>query len=319
MYEIRIGVILHSLFQIIILILISFTFAEAKSPDYWRVKGTETNWSIKRRFTFFKPNMINCLNLWLVPDSIDTTSLFVNTWYDISGNNYNAIQTNTNYSPTYKFDNIFNSYFLQFDGENDFLDISDTIPIGTAIILGKYARNCNYFLYDNESPLNAGTTASDFLFLPKINTTYLKNNFYFEDNFYINGNNTISLDPINNLKIMIGIRNGLINNLSDITIGTRMNIEYAKYDLYEIIIYDTALTDTQRTNVEQYLRYKYAPPVNLGYDININYGFADTVINAGERFTDYVWSTGVSGQVSTTVNQSGIYSVTVTDIFGMNH
>ncbi|MCK4664220.1 MAG: PKD domain-containing protein [Bacteroidales bacterium] len=286
------------------------------STYYWRVKGSETNWSIKRCFTFFKVNMINSLNLWLIPDSTDTTSLYVNTWYDVSGNNYNAIQTNMDYGPAYKFDNIFNSYFLQFDGENDFLDISDTIPIGTAIILGKYARNNNYFLYDNESPLNAGTTASDFLFLPKINTTYLKSNFYFGDNFYINGNKTISLDPINNLKIMIGIRNDLVNNLSDITIGTRMNIEYAKYDLYEIIIYSQALNDSLRTLVEQYLRYKYAPPVNLGYDINIDYGFCDTEINAGDGYIDYVWSTGETGQVSSTTVNAGVYSVTVTDIFG---
>ena len=34
---------MHSLFQIIILIFISFTFAEAKEPNYWRVKGVAYN------------------------------------------------------------------------------------------------------------------------------------------------------------------------------------------------------------------------------------------------------------------------------------
>ena len=34
---------MHRLFQIIILILISFTFTEAKDPDYWRVKGVAWN------------------------------------------------------------------------------------------------------------------------------------------------------------------------------------------------------------------------------------------------------------------------------------
>ncbi len=30
---------MHSLFQVIILIFISFAFAEAKSPDYWKIQG----------------------------------------------------------------------------------------------------------------------------------------------------------------------------------------------------------------------------------------------------------------------------------------
>ena len=34
---------MHRIFQIIILILISFTFAEAKDPNYWRVKGVAFN------------------------------------------------------------------------------------------------------------------------------------------------------------------------------------------------------------------------------------------------------------------------------------
>ncbi len=34
---------MHRIFQIIILILIFFTFTEAKDPDYWRVKGVAFN------------------------------------------------------------------------------------------------------------------------------------------------------------------------------------------------------------------------------------------------------------------------------------
>ncbi|HOD89431.1 MAG TPA: PKD domain-containing protein, partial [Bacteroidales bacterium] len=61
---------------------------------------------------------------------------------------------------------------------------------------------------------------------------------------------------------------------------------------------------------------KYSPPLSLGYDIRVPYGFCDTAISAYKPwFTSYLWSTGETDSVIH-VNKPGVYSCTVTDIFG---
>jgi PKD repeat protein len=85
----------------------------------------------------------------------------------------------------------------------------------------------------------------------------------------------------------------------------------------EIIFYDTILNDSLRNLIEIYLRNKYAPPVNLGYDIRVPYGFCDTAITTAYKpwYVAYQWSTGETDSIIH-VNKPGVYSVTVTDIFG---
>jgi len=83
----------------------------------------------------------------------------------------------------------------------------------------------------------------------------------------------------------------------------------------ELIYYYAPLNDSLYALNEQYLRHKYAPAVNLGEDIIVKYGFGDTTITAVDHFTNYHWSNGDSIQ-SITVNNSGFYSLTATDIFG---
>ena len=86
----------------------------------------------------------------------------------------------------------------------------------------------------------------------------------------------------------------------------------------DVIAYRADLSTYEDSLINIYYIKKYAPPVNLGYNMKIPYGFCDTILDAGSRFTDYVWSTGnIEDTLSTlSVNQTGHYSVTVTDIFG---
>jgi PKD repeat protein len=86
-------------------------------------------------------------------------------------------------------------------------------------------------------------------------------------------------------------------------------------DIAEIIIYDSALPDSSRYQVEQYLRFKYAPQINLGPDIDVKYGVCGTVLDAGVPFTNYRWNTG---ETTRTINvvANGTYWVTANDIFG---
>lgn len=86
-------------------------------------------------------------------------------------------------------------------------------------------------------------------------------------------------------------------------------------NIAEVLVYRRALTTGERTQVENYLYDKYAPPVDLGSDIKEDYRLCPIAINAGPRFVRYVWSTGDTTQ-QISVQISGDYWVRVTDVFG---
>src|SRR5690554_6990297 len=85
-------------------------------------------------------------------------------------------------------------------------------------------------------------------------------------------------------------------------------------DIAEYIYYNRALTISEIEDVENYLRHKYAPPVNLGPNIT-QYGFCDTTLYAGKRFDSYLWSDGSTAD-SLIVYEPGTYWVETVDIFG---
>ncbi len=59
---------------------------------------------------------------------------------------------------------------------------------------------------------------------------------------------------------------------SNYSIGSKFNLPF-NGEIAEIIIYKSALDSVNRRKVENYLYEKYAPPVTLGPDITVNYGF----------------------------------------------
>lgn len=121
--------------------------------------------------------------------------------------------------------------------------------------------------------------------------------------------NTITIDPNTfNFNSTYRFLIGAYNNSSD-----NGEIAHLNGDIPEIIMYDSFLGDSLRNTVEDYLRFKYAPPVNLGPDIS--YGFCDTLSAQKDWFKSYLWSTGDTTS-TIQVDTSGTYSVTVTDVFG---
>ncbi|MDD5571188.1 MAG: PKD domain-containing protein, partial [Bacteroidales bacterium] len=276
------------------------------------------------------PTTVAGLKIWLKADSNTVLSgSNVSQWNDCSGNGYNAIQTTVNYQPLWVNAIINSKPVIRFDGNDDYMIIdpfilaqpitvfavwsSHTNPVGSATYLFDGIDGTNRILFNYNDP-NSG-----YLFYAGvsnyINTTAPP---FTKINSLIYNTSSSKLYDNGTLK---GTVNTGTNSLTGITLGSNSGLSccWLDGDIAEIIIYDQALPDSSRRKIEEYLNLKYVgPPVNLGPDININYGFCDTTItnlSNPANFIAYQWSTGATTS-SITVNQNGVYSVTATNTLG---
>ena len=316
--------------------LIIDTFKQKKNY-YWRVRSHNgsnfSGWSNTRAFSTFSPNSINSIGLWLDADSnIVFESGKVKEWHDLSPNNNHLIQTDTDNQPLWTNNSINNHPSVSFTSSNEFLNFTDSVEkVGVSIYAIAQNKEQTYGSYILGKAEVDGVGL--FFNLNKSSATVKKNrkisldhqdydNFVYIKYLY----DTVQYgDYWQSYYAKLQINTEISDSSSmygypficDRLGYTAWYGTYKKFngELAELIIYYSPIKDSLNVLVEQYLRYKYAPPVNLGYNIHIPYGFCDTIIDAGEGFTNYLWSTGDTTQ-TITVNKSGQYSVIVTDIFG---
>jgi hypothetical protein len=81
----------------------------------------------------------------------------------------------------------------------------------------------------------------------------------------------------------------------------------------EIVFVDSD-NATQLDSVQNYLKHKYHPPMNLGADV-VQSSFCNSTLTATAGFTNLLWSNGATSS-SIAVNTSGNYWVRGTDAFG---
>lgn len=289
---------------------------------YWRVTAYnlcgDYEESLTYQLTSINPSLSEELQVWFCADSVELVQdTLVNGWLDLSGNIRNAYQSSIDNSPESTISELNGHNALRFDGTNDYMLMDSALQIGSMFMI------CNWEGEGNEFPTYSGLiteqlgSTSSILFLSQNNGTSLGNGF-FEDSIEINRIDTLNFAPLKKYKILYGNKiqardfdNLIIGTDRDYLTGRNWN-----GDILEILIYDTILSAVKQNNINEYLRHKYAPPVNLGHDIYIPYGFCDTSITTGYKpwFESYLWNTGETDSVI--VSQSGLYSVTVTDIFG---
>jgi PKD repeat protein len=303
---------------------------------FWRVISynpcLENVNSETRLITALKPSDAISNKLWLSSDSVLTNNNKVSIWYDQSGNENNLTQNNASFQPDLICcaTNINNKPVISFDGLNDYMSVDFlqeyTQPNTFFIIFNSsLAPNVSGGIIDGitEHGSNFGISSSNYLYMaasPSAPAPYVTFDIFSPFDYLLavpvfnNDNSNLTINNLFQVESNLG-------NLptSDLQIGRRTwyNTKYSKINVAELIFYDTLLNETETDLVHQYLRHKYAPPVNLGYDINVPYGFCDTTITGADKpwFTDYLWSTGdTTATIST--NHNGEYSVTVTDIFG---
>jgi PKD repeat protein len=300
------------------------------SEIFWNVKSynvcRDTVSSITQKINFFHPSHIDDLILWL---DADTAVVFdennkVSQWKDISGNNYDAMQSILLHQPSFVNNSINNLPSIQFNGLNHFLmiEFDDIFPQPNSFfsVWRTNSSGQRVFLDDLTNVMVDINNGDDIRIFAGVGLQYTKQSPF---DFLITTAdfNTASSRIFENglLKVTgnVGSR-----SLPGLSLGRRYVFEdrYFHGDVSEIIFYNKNLNDFDRINVENYLKAKYSLgelsiPVNLSFDRNITYGFCPVILDAGERFESYLWNTGETSQ-SIEVLEAGIYSVTVTDIFG---
>jgi len=263
-----------------------------------------------------RPTDISGLALWYRSDSnVVLNGSAVTNWNDCSGNNNNAIQSIASKQPQF-INNIplLNNYpAIRFDGVDDFMSFTEISNIRTCFFVIKHATGTSTSyppILGHSSLYNFMGNPGDHIF----STTFTSQNIL-NGQSLINGNSVSASNLLKptNYSIIELITTG--NVAAEYITCDRNTYGWWEGDYIEIILYNEAVSESNRVQIENYIRNKYAPPVSLGNDIAIPYGFCDTLLSAGSRFKNYLWSTSDTIP-EIHVNSSGLYWVRTTDIFG---
>src|SRR3989339_82408 len=296
---------------------------------YWRVKSyTATNDSILsnlNRLELFSPLLIPDLQAWFVPDvGVNTINNKITQWLDISGLNRIAFQADTLKSPTLLPNSLNGHATILFDGINDALIFQDSISLNTVVTLSAWNENVNvfpsYFTLISCSNPNAG----DQVFITNSGTSNFYSGGFFGNDFYCNGQLSNDFSILSQYKVISAFKpfSKAYFGAKGLRIGNDGYYLPWKGYIPEIILFNNlTINETDLAKINLYLFNKYAPPVDLGADIYIQYGFCDTMLTAYKPwFTNYIWKKeGSTDTLSTdsvlTVTQAGTYILSATDIF----
>jgi len=236
---------------------------------------------------YTKPNSFNGLLVWLDgadpygSGTIPPIGTSINKWYDKSGNNNNYIQSNKNYIPIFGYDKYYNKngiifngnqYYIQeggsyLDGFNKYTIITahrfdSTIGNPAELYRGGNGTNNIWFRY-YAGGINVSTIDNTDLFY----TTSIPN---------ASGIGSVISDStlnayMNGKKIITGYK-GLMTESGNtiINIGTAGGGgENFTGSIFEFLVFNYAMNDTERQLVEAYLANKW----NLGSKLPINHQY----------------------------------------------
>lgn len=308
------------------------------NPYFWRLKSNNNpDWGYTNAFTIFSPKSLDSLKLWISADSVKIKfGNIVDTLYDKSGNNGYATQLDTGKSAKIINNIINNLPSLYFDGTNDFLDgignVGSASEFSLYLIFKPLVFNNYGWIYRN-----GASTGNAF----SVSTTGGNKLMFWANSASANYTPTICTYPISSFSILTiqnnnsnpvkthFFKNSLTCGTASYNVGTNNDNKFGigsingsahffKGYIAELILFNKY--HQQKPLIETYLRYKYFPdstfsPVSLGYDIKIPYGFCDTTLYAGTRFSNFLWNTGETTE-NIKVNKSGKYWVRTTDVFG---
>ena len=264
------------------------------------------------------PDQFSGLHLWLASDSgVITSGLQVTSWEDLSGNGFNATQSDPAHQPTLipnsaSFNNL---PTIEFSNA-DFVSFPASDSIRTVFWVLKQNHASSNILM----PLLGDPSTYDFH----------GDNDYIWRNPSTNSNIRNGVTKLNTEQID-GTAQELPDAFSILSLVTTGNVNASNFakdrgfnnrvwngELAELIIFNQPLSNTEVGEIETYLANKYAPPVQLP-DTLITNNFCDTTINIAQPwFTSYQWSTSESDTTSSyTFSKNGWYSVSVSNVFNV--
>lgn len=206
----------------------------------------------------------------------------------ISSNIVSATQTNSNYKPKYILNGLNGLPVIRFEGKDTDIPNSDYMALPDEIVpygdsdysvfivakktLNNSARNIvlsggsaieqstssmNAFGFMNNSVVSYWYTTASILTSP--NDSIIANNFYITEFFYdknITANRSIY---INGSKVVEGDKGSRVSTKNNNFIGKRSDwtLNYFDGDLAELIVYNKALTNSERKSVAEYLSRKW--------------------------------------------------------------
>lgn len=273
------------------------------------------------------------IKLWLRADSaVVTTNGLVTSWNDVSENDNHFTQSTISQQPS-----VSNSPYLANKPAINFVD--DYLK--NSLIDSINSQNLSIFIVSSGLS-QGGNVAGLFCVSNLTNGLYLVRKMsggrfmaYKYPAYLDSGNGTYPssgyLPNITSFKRELGVESRLYLNgvfkssdssnsmnsqftNGEVKIGQANGYSYFKGSIAEIIVFKRFLSDLEQAEVEQYLMDKYAPPVNLGEDLSIDYGFCDTSLTSPNFYTSYLWSTG-STDSSIVVDNPGLYWLETIDVF----
>lgn len=264
------------------------------------------------------------LKFWYRADDAIINSGSVSQLNDSSGNNYHLTQLVPGNQPV-KIDSVLNGHsIIRFDGINDNLKTlfsqNLTGPL-TLFIVVKNFSNSAVFIYDGGTSRLSMIYINGQLYIQSsaANFSYAKQAPF--DFTYFSSEYNASQSGIFENGISQVTGSLPIVNMDGFTLGSLYSQDsyFFAGDVAEIVGYNSILTASERTLMEEYFNSKFAPPVQLPSDINISNSFCDTIISLinplNNQYTNLEWSTGASTQ-TISVNKNGKYWVKGTNIFG---
>lgn len=264
------------------------------------------------------PSSISGLQIWFRADTgvvFDPLTNKVSEWKDLSGNNNHAIQASFSSQPLL-LDSVRllnNKSVLLFDGFDDYFDFPDQANLYTVFLVLKYDTITDF------QTILGNDAAYDFISGP--GSAFFHSQF--TNSGILTGRTFINGSPVTPSQLQKPSEFSIVevqasSSFSVGNIGKERNFPwFFQGKVAEIIVYNDSIDQIERIGIENYLRERYAPAVNLGPDYTIAYGFCEQVIKADDRFLSYLWSTGAT-QDSIITNEGGTFSITVTDIFGFS-
>src|SRR5690554_884312 len=298
---------------------------------YWRTKANNSIWSEIRTFRIVDFKTWPELEMWVMADSIQPVSgNRVDTWEDLSVNTHDFLQPNSTNQP-YLINNVaeINKHsWVEFKApESNYLQ---------SVNLSSLTKGEVYsFMRIKNSPPTSATTTGLWSFgtaSHRDHYPYVDNSIYSgfgRDTRFTVGNVSGSADlrkphilnissdqdfnfKINN-QLLFTSNLGASSFNSNILLGNSGNNFYLDGFISEILLFNDVLNDSLQSLINEYFRYKYAPPVNLGR--NISHTLCDIILYPGKHFASYLWSDGSTAD-SLVVSNSGTYWVEVEDVFG---